>query len=346
MAEPNLRRGQGPKDWVLHAQKLLNYALSGGMHIDVPENGVFDEDFEQEVKGFQGRKGIEQDGKIGPDTWAALKAAVEAKQNASSADEDPDFDAPREAQTKTRPDLHRDDNVFRERKDKDGNPVRVYDMEGEDMVHSGPADWNEVVGAMVRLAQRRNTDQVPYVTKAVERFGKSSDEKITQFAHAAQALHEAAHIEFPWALLIDGLDSALGTVFTVSGVGGWIYGHLKSALIGNIVDDLTSRTSPVPGLEAKLRAGVAELAEQMANRQQQAIDTVQRDIHDHIRTQMLERTAAGEFTNDSNWIDEMVAYFGFPERSSDDVIQPILSWLNHQFDAMLQQAHEELLKTV
>jgi hypothetical protein len=342
MAEPNLRRGQGPRDWVLHAQKQLNYALSGGMHIDVPENGVFDEAFEQEVEGFQGRSGIEQDGKIGPDTWAALKAAVEAKQNASDADEDPDFDAPRQAQE--RPGQHREDNVFRERKDKDGSTVRVYDMEGENVV-SG-SEWNSVVTSMVEMSERRNRDQIPYVILGVKQFADESGQKISQFAHAAQALHEASHIDFPWDLLIDGLDTALSTVFTVSGVGGWIYGHVKSALLGNIVDELTSRTSPVPGLEAKLRTGIAELAQEMTNRQQRAIDTVQQDIHDYIETQMLEYTGAGQFTNDAKWIDEMVTYFGFPDRGYDDVAQPILSWLNHQFDAMLEQTNEELLKTV
>lgn len=341
MSEPNLRRGQGPQDWVLHAQNLLNYALAGGMHIDVPEDGVFDEEFEQEVKGFQGRGGLEQDGTIGPDTWAALKAGVEARQNASDADEDPDFDAPREAQT--RPGQHRDDNAFRERTDRDGNTVRVYDMEGENVV-SG-SEWNAVVASMVEMSERRNRDQIPYVIMGVQQFANESDQKISQFAHAAQALHEASHIEFPWGLLIDGLDTALGSVFTVSGVGGWIYDHVKSALVGNVVDELTSRTSAVPGLEAKLRAGVAELSHKMSDRQQGAIDAVQRDIHGHIETQMLEYTGVGQFTNDAKWIDEMVTFFGFPDRGYDDVAQPILSWLNYQFDAMLQQANEELLST-
>jgi hypothetical protein len=114
-------------------------------------------------------------------------------------------------------------------------------------------------------------------------------------------------------------------------------------LIDNAVDDLTSRASAVPGLEAKLRAGVAALAETITDRQQQAIDAVQRDILDQIHTQMLEKTGVGEFTNQPGWIDSMVEYYGFPDRAYDDVAQPILSWLNYQFDAMLQQANDELL---
>jgi hypothetical protein len=323
---------------------MLNYALSGGMHIDVPEDGVFNEEFEQEVRGFQGRSGLEADGTIGPNTWAALNAAAEAKQNASTTDEDPDLVAPREAQT--RPGQHRDDNVFHERTDKDGNTVRVYDMEGENVVsqRGSTPDWNAVVSSMVEMAERRNRDQIPYVIMAVAHFANGSDQKITQFAQAAHAFEEAAHIDFPWGLLIDGLDTALATVFTVSGgVEGWIYGHVKSALIGNIVEDLTSRASAVPGLEAKLRAGVAELAATITDRQQQAIDAVQHDIRDHIHTQMLENTSEGEFSTDPNWIDAMVEYYGFPDRAYDDVAQPILSSLNHEFDAMLQQAKEDLL---
>ena len=45
--EPTLKRGHNnPHEWVVYAQQMLNRARSGGMHLDVPENGVFNQAFE------------------------------------------------------------------------------------------------------------------------------------------------------------------------------------------------------------------------------------------------------------------------------------------------------------
>jgi hypothetical protein len=49
-------------------------------------------------------------------------------------------------------------------------------------------------------------------------------------------------------------------------------------------------------------------------------------------------------TNDPTWIGEMVTYFGFPPSTDANVTQPVLQSLNEQFAAMLEQAHEDMLK--
>jgi hypothetical protein len=179
---------------------------------------------------------------------------------------------------------------------------------------------------------------------AVDAFGKSSDQAISQFAAAARAFEAASHVEFPWSVVANGLDLALAAVFKVENPAAeWIYDKVKSALLDGLVAELTSRTSVVPELEAALRAGVAQLVESVTTRQRQAIEAVQREIQDAIHSAMLTYTAEGDFSNDTRWIGEMVAYLGFPRRGYDDVAQPILWYLNQEFDAMLAQANQQLL---
>src|SRR3954451_22186792 len=67
----------------MYAQQMLNHALSGGMHIDVPENGVFNDAFAQEVNGFKARHGLSQNGVIDHDTWAALHQAANTQHQAA-----------------------------------------------------------------------------------------------------------------------------------------------------------------------------------------------------------------------------------------------------------------------
>jgi peptidoglycan hydrolase-like protein with peptidoglycan-binding domain len=92
--EPTLRRGHhNPHDWVLYAQQMINHAFSGTMHLDGPENGVFDEEFEREVIFFQTQHGLGGDGEVGPNTWAALHRAVGAQDQAVAATVSAETDA-------------------------------------------------------------------------------------------------------------------------------------------------------------------------------------------------------------------------------------------------------------
>jgi peptidoglycan hydrolase-like protein with peptidoglycan-binding domain len=345
--EPTLKRGHNnPHEWVVYAQQLLNHALGGGMHLDVPENGVFDQAFEQEVVAFQSQHGLGHDGSIGPGTWAALHKAVDARQkaaSAASAEEDDQLQsAPREVHSAPG---HKDDEAFHERKDAHGNTVRVYDMDAEDISGSKNRTytWNQAVAAMTALAVKNTEMQIPYVLVAVQEFQTSSMAQIDQFAQAARQFLDQSHVSFPWDLLVDGLEFGLSTVFEVpiaTELGKWIYGKVKGALIGQLKAELEARANPVPGLEKRLEEGVAALVLHITQQTPRAVDDVKAAIPDYIREAMHEYQ---QVSDDYEWISAMVDYFGFPQRTTQNVTDPILQSLNEQFGAMIHQVEQEVL---
>ncbi|HUP72448.1 MAG TPA: peptidoglycan-binding domain-containing protein [Acidimicrobiales bacterium] len=347
MAEPTLKRGrQNPRDWVEYAQKMLNHALAGGMHIDIPENGVFDEEMEREVMAFQSRYGLNDDGEIGPQTWAALHAAADAR---AAAVAEPDSDVgvasrypQREVEQEIAPGRRPDDEIFHTHQDQHGNTVRDYDMDAETITVTPGAlvDWNAVVATLIGRAENNTGEQIPYVLVAIDEFQQSSHAKIAKFVHDAQ-IFEEARVAFPWGLLVDALDSGLSAVFKLEGPGGWIFDKVTGAFTSQLVGELEAHASQVPGLQAQLDAGVAALSARVRRESTAAVDAVKAEIRPYIQQQMREYT---QVTNDPEWIAEMVAWLGFPPRSQANVTQPILSWLNHQFDTMLRDASEQLVR--
>ena len=348
MAEPTLKRGhQNPNEWVEYAQKMLNHALAGGMHIDIPENGAFDEEMEREVMAFQSRHGLNDDGEIGPQTWAALHASADARAGAvaepdgggGGASQYPQHEVEQQIAPGHRP----DDDIYHTHQDPSGNTVRDYDMDSETItVTAGAhADWNAVVATMIGRAENNTGEQIPYVLVAIDEFRQSSQEKTAQWVHDAQVFEQQAHVAFPWGLLVDGLDSGLSAVFKLEGPGGWIFDKVKDAFTSELVADLEAHASQVPGLQAQLDAGVVALSARVRRESTAAVDAVKAEIRPYIEEQMRAYT---DVTNDPEWIAEMVAWLGFPPRSEANVTQPILSWLNRQFDTMLRDASEQLVR--
>jgi len=348
--EPTLKRGHGnPQEWVAYAQQLLNYALADGMHLDVNVNGVFDQGFEHEVIGFKTRHGLGPDGTIDPSTWAALHHAAAARQETASAAEAVEDDklqsAPREVHSAPG---HKDDESFHERKDAQGNTVRVYDMDAEDIhgERNRTYTWNQAVTAMTMLAVKNTEVQIPYVLVAVHEFETSSRARIDQFAQAAHDFLEQSQVHFPWDLLVDGLEYGLSAVFEfpaatiVDKAGGWIIDKVKGALIGQLKSELEARADPVPNLERRLEEGVAALTLHVTQQTAQAVSDLGAAIPDYIRDAMQGHQ---EVSDDYEWISAMVEWFGFPSRTTENVTQPILHNLNQQFDAMVGQVEQELL---
>jgi hypothetical protein len=344
--EPTLRHGHAnPHDWVVYAQKMLNLALAGGMHLDVPENGIFDEAFEQEVIAFQSQHGLGHDGEIGPNTWAALHRAAEARQHAAAAavaaEDDQLQSPPREVHSAPG---HKDDNTFHQRTDKDGNTVRVYDMD-EERINADPK-WNTAVTAMTILAEKNTEMQIPYVLVAVQEFQTSSRARIDQFAQVAHQFLEHSHVQFPWGLLVEGLEFGLSIAFEiptetiVEKWGNWIFEKVKAAFTSQLVADLEARADPVANLKERLDAGVTALTLHVTKQTTQAVDDVKALLPDYISDRMWEHQ---QVSDSPEWISEMVAWFGFPTRTTENVTQPILGYLEHYFDAMIQQAQQELL---
>jgi Putative peptidoglycan binding domain len=350
MTEPTLARGHhNPHEWVVYAQKMINHARSGGMHLPMDENGVFDDTMEREVIGFQEGHRISPTGHVDHQTWAALHKAVEAKQRAAAEDageaemspapvRDPDED-------EKIPESKKNEEKFHTRTDQHGNTVRVYDVEGEtfNVTRGAGHNWNDIVTAMTTLAKVNTEAQLPYVLDALDDFDRSSMQRIARFVQEAQEFLDNSHVDFPWHLLIQGLDDGLSAVFKVEGPGGWVYDKVKAAFVDRLIDELEARANPVPGLQAKLEAGVEALHHSVKQQNRHAIEAVKADLAGYIHRQMQPYQQQQDLTNDNRWIEEMVAYFGFPTRTQENVTQPILYYLDQQFDAMVTQAEQELL---
>jgi Putative peptidoglycan binding domain len=345
--EPLLMRGHSnPHKWVVYAQQLLNHARAGGMHLDVPENGVFDHAFEQEVAAFQSLNGLTQDGKVGPKTWAALHKAVDAGQQAASkAAEEADDQvrsAPREVHSAPG---HKDDETYRVRKDANGDTVRVYDM--DEQVISADHEWNKAVAAMTTMAQGNIEAQITYVLVAVEEFQASSRSQIEGFAQRAHRFLDESQVHFPWGLLVDGLEHGLSLAFEVSGAaaaagsaGMWVFDKVKGALVGQLKSELETRADPVPNLQKRLEDGVVALVDHVVQQTALVVNDMKPVIPDYIETAMADYR---QVSDDHQWISEMVAYFGFPASTTQTVTLPIRQQLQEQFNALIQQVEQELL---
>jgi peptidoglycan hydrolase-like protein with peptidoglycan-binding domain len=340
--EPTLKRGHNnPHEWVVYAQKMLNQALSGGMHIDMPENGVFDAELEGTVINFQSRHGLGNDGEIGPNTWAALHKAVEAKQHAAAtadADQDDQLSSPpREVHN---PPGHRDENTFHERTDKHGDKVRVYDMDAE-TIHS--AEWNAAVTAIIAAARANLSFQLPYVHIGVVNFEAASKAKVTSFVSSANQFEADAHVTFPWGLLVDGLDAALGVVYEPEKiVAKFVYEIVKKELVAGLEGLIEARADPVPGLQAKLEAGLEALSLHVQNQTAMAVSAVNAELDEQIEQAM---DGQADVSQAPEWVAAMADWLGVPRMSADQVTGPVESCLGHKFDALIAQAQEELLRS-
>jgi hypothetical protein len=107
------------------------------------------------------------------------------------------------------------------------------------------------------------------------------------------------------------------------------------------VDELTAHTSQVPGLEAKLQAGVKALEARAHAETQKAIDSIEAVLPEYIESEMKSQQ---QVTTDPEWIAAMAGYYGFPKRSMGDVTGTIVAWLNQEFGAMVRAAEEELVR--
>ncbi len=347
MNEPTIKRGSKEADWVNYAKQLLDqyWITPGSMALPMDQDGVFDETMEDLVESFQERKGLSRDGKIGRDTWAALTGNANA---AAQTDDQPTAEeqaADRMAQNPHDPSMT-DDNRHRV---VDG--VTVLDMSEEEIVvtvspdatgkpRPVPVDRNGVEADMIMWARLNVQQQVPWFHQAVNEFANSATESIAQWAAQMRQFEEDARVELPWSMIVDGLDSALGLAFSgPGGVTGWVYGKLKSAVLSELVDELATK-SMVPGLEQGLLAGVAALKAKVDDSFEQVIEDFEAEGAQHIKEQMREYT---ELSNDSDWIAEMVDWFGFPRKPVGEIKGPIKEWLDHQLGEMLRAASDQVL---
>lgn len=236
---------------------------------------------------------------------------------------------------------HRDpnDNVFHEYRDEHGNVVRQYAMDPENItVTPGHhVDWNTVVTMMVEKAERRMGEQIPYTHSAVFQFQSHAHQQIAQFVHDNEP-----DAGIGWGSLVEGLTSGLFLVFAPELEAiKYVVETAVHVFSEGLEVRLEQATSQFHAAKAKLENGVNTLTAEIDARQVHAVDAARRLIRPAFEANMAEYRNQ-PLTMDMEWIEEMVHWFGFPERTESTVTGPILHELNQRFDQILHEVQAQL----
>jgi hypothetical protein len=232
-----------------------------------------------------------------------------------------------------------DDEVYHVGTDDDGNPVKQYDMDAEEIVVTPGVhvDWNEVVSHMIEIAKRRLGEQIPYVHVAVSQFQAQSGAQIAQFIAENTP---APSVGISWKELVDGLIEGVGiALFPEAEFAKVVFETASKFLVGNLEKIMEETAHPLEDARAKLEAGVGAFVTQVEQNTVTAVDEAKAQVEHVIRQGMADQHNP---TNDPAWIDEMVHWMGFPERSEATVTAPVLQWLTYQFTALLSQVQQEM----
>jgi hypothetical protein len=120
----------------------------------------------------------------------------------------------------------------------------------------------------------------------------------------------------------------------------------ESQLVGH-VDNVRTVSNPAwcgatlaDRREQAVLTGVAALKDKVDDTFEEVINDFEAEGAEHIKEQMRDYT---QLSNDTDWIDEMVDWFGFPRKSVDEIKRPIEEWLEHQLGEMLRAASDQVL---
>lgn len=232
-----------------------------------------------------------------------------------------------------------DDEVYHVGTDDDGNPVKEYDMDAEEIVVTPhvQVDWNQVVSHMIEVATRRVEAQIPYVHVAVSEFQAQSGAQIAQFIAENTPAPPSG---ITWSALVDGLIEGVGTaLFPEAEFAKIVFETAGKFLASNVEKAMEEAAHPLEDARAKLEAGVGALVTQVDQNTVTAVDQAKAQVEHVIRQGMADQQHP---TNDPAWVDEMVHWMGFPERTEATVTAPVLQWLNYQFTALLSQVQQEV----
>jgi hypothetical protein len=231
------------------------------------------------------------------------------------------------------------DNTFHEYRDENGNVVREYAMDAETITVTPGAhvDWNTVVTMMVEKAERRVGEQLSYTHAAVFQFQGHAHDQIARFV-----ADNAPDASIGWGALVEGLVSGVMLVFTPElEATKYLIETAAKVFSEGLEARLENASNQYTAAKAKLDHGVDALTVEVEARQVQAVDTVRPQIRPHIE-QMMEEYRHQPLTMDAEWIEEMVHWFGFPERDATTVTGPIVYELTQRFDQILSQVQSEL----
>jgi hypothetical protein len=231
--------------------------------------------------------------------------------------------------------------------DRRGGTVTEYTMPAEHLTNPPPVrDRNAITGAMEQMALRRLGERVPYMTLALEAFEESSKHAIEQHVEWAAHFEKSVHVEFPWTLLETalGLGLSFGFAYYVEKEAAKkIFDKVVEVTLHELTSKMEKEASGVEDLRHKLESGRHALLENLGINYARAVDEVKADINVFIVDE-LEHFTNTDLTDDPEWIQAMVEWFGFPEPTYDMVGEPIRSSLTEQFAAMLRDAEDEFVR--
>ncbi|HVU93396.1 MAG TPA: hypothetical protein VHC23_14255 [Jatrophihabitans sp.] len=231
------------------------------------------------------------------------------------------------------------DNTFHEYRDENGNVVREYAMDAETITATPGAhvDWNTVVTAMVEKAEQRVGQQLPYTLSAVHQFNAHARQQIAQFVH-----DHTPDASIGWGPLVEGLVSGISLVFLPElEAAKYVFETAAKVFSEGLEVNLEYAANQCNEAKAKLEAGVDQLSVEVDARQRQAVDLLMPQLSPLIQ-QAMEEYRHQPLTMDTEWIEEMVTWFGFPRRDSATVTEPIVYELSQRFDQILGQVQAEL----
>jgi hypothetical protein len=230
-----------------------------------------------------------------------------------------------------------DDEIFHQYTDENGQVVTQYDIAGESIRGSAHEHdtWNAAVTAMIGLAKQRLAVQLPYVHEAVLEFQSSAHGQIAQFVHANTPAQQIG-----WGPFVETLASAITAVFLPEleaakiavDVAGKVFSEGLAVSVEQATEHLSAATE-------QLTHGVDLLVTDIGIRTQTAVDAANEHVAEFIRDYMKDEQHP---TTDFEWVDAMVEWFGYPERTRDTVTVPIVHELNQSFAELLGQVQHEL----
>lgn len=235
-----------------------------------------------------------------------------------------------------------DDEVYHTYTGDDGNTVTQYDMDAEDIVVTPGAhvDWNQVVGNMIETAKRRLGEQIPYVHVAVIEFQAQSGNQIVQFI--AESTPLVAEIHISWSALVDGLIEGVAAALIPEAevAAKLIFETAAKFVASNAEAAMENAAHPLDDARAKLEAGIRAFVLQVEQNTIAAVDAAKAQVDGVVREVMADQHQP---TNDPAWVEEMLHWMGFPERTEATVTTPVLQWLEYKFTELLTKVGEDLL---
>lgn len=197
-----------------------------------------------------------------------------------------------------------------------------------------------ILSMMTETATRRYGEQLVWVINAVDQFKDHSKPHIEQ--HLAH-LHQNTDIQFMPLIegFISGITMAIEAAAPEAAAAKWLWETSAHFLVENLDAQLEHETSPLASAREKLENGVIAMAAKIREREAHTISNGK----SHIAKIVEDGVAHFEsLSDDHDWIDQTLAYLGFPEPDEATISYPIRQQLEYEFVGLLYRVATELEK--